>query len=261
PRAGVPVTAAVAVLLVVLAVVVGVTLRARATRPEVVDLAPATRSSARAADAGSSGGALPAGSSTGAGSSPGAGVSTGDGAGQAVGGPGGAGSGAVAVVGATGVRASGAGPAASAPVVVDVVGKVRRPGLVRLPPGSRVADAVAAAGGPTDAAALARINLARVLADGEQVVVPDADDPLPALPAAPAATSGPGGAARPSGPLDLNTATAADLDELPGVGPVLAGRIVEWRSQHQRFTRVDELAEVAGIGDKVLERLRPLVAV
>ncbi|MBI4941203.1 MAG: helix-hairpin-helix domain-containing protein [Actinobacteria bacterium] len=169
--------------------------------------------------------------------------------------------GAGPAVGAGAVRASGTGAASSGPVVVDVVGKVRRPGLVRLPAGSRVADAGAAAGGATDAAALPRINLARVLSDGEQVVVPDADDPLPAPPAAPAATSGPGGAARPSGPLDLNTATAADLDELPGVGPVLAGRIVEWRSQHQRFTRVDELAEVAGIGDKVLERLRPLVVV
>jgi competence protein ComEA len=121
---------------------------------------------------------------------------------------------------------------------------------------------VSAAGGPTDAAALARINLARVLVDGEQVVVPDSDDPLPAAPA----PGGPGGAgasaaAGAAGPLDLNAATAADLDGLPGIGPVLAGRIVAWRSEHGRFARVEELTEVAGIGDKVFERLRPLVRV
>jgi competence protein ComEA len=165
----------------------------------------------------------------------------------------------VGPVGATTARPS-EGATASAPVVVDVVGRVRRPGLVRLPAGSRVADAVAAAGGATDQAALPRVNLARVLSDGEQVVVPDADDPLPVPP--PVAASGAsGGSSAPTGPLDLNTATAADLDGLPGVGPVIAGRIVAWRAEHQRFTRVDELAEVAGIGDRVLERLRPLVRV
>ena len=81
----------------------------------------------------------------------------------------------------------------------------------------------------------------------------------PSGPAGPGGPSGTGAAA--SGPLDLNAATAADLDGLPGVGPVIAGRIVAWRAEHQRFTRVDELAEVAGIGDRMLERLRPLVRV
>ncbi len=142
-------------------------------------------------------------------------------------------------------------------VVVHVVGQVREPGLQRLPPGSRVADALAAAGGATRGADLARVNLARVLVDGEQVVVPAPGDPDP--PGAPAAGTGGGSGA--GAPVSLNTADLAGLDTLPGVGPVLAQRIVDWRSQHGRFTSVDELGEVSGIGEKLLERLRPLVTV
>ena len=142
-------------------------------------------------------------------------------------------------------------------VVVHVVGQVREPGLQRLPPGSRVADALAAAGGATRGADLARVNLARVLVDGEQVVVPAPGDPDP--PGAPAAGSGGGSGA--GAPVSLNTADLAGLDTLPGVGPVLAQRILDWRSQHGRFTSVDELGEVSGIGEKLLERLRPLVTV
>jgi competence protein ComEA len=154
----------------------------------------------------------------------------------------------------------GAAPPASASVpalvVVDVEGRVRRPGLVRLPAGSRVADAVRAAGGATAGAVLARLNLARVLVDGEQVLVPGPDDPVPAVGAGPA-----GSGAGPPAPLDLNSATVESFDTLPGVGPVLAGRIVAWRTEHGRFTSVDELGEVPGIGPKALERLRPLVRV
>lgn len=238
--AGVPVTAAVAVVLVVAAVVAGVLLRAGASRPQVVDVGARTVPATAAA-------AAPTGGLVVAGGSPG--VQPVGAAGQ----PTGTAPGAVATSGVSGA------------VVVDVVGKVRRPGLVRLPAGSRVADAIAAAGGATDRAALPRINLARPLSDGEQVVVPDADDPLPAPAPAPAGPGGPGGPSgtgtAAAGPLDLNAATAADLDGLPGVGPVIAGRIVAWRAEHQRFTRVDELAEVAGIGNRMLERLRPLVRV
>ena len=226
-RGGVPLGAAAAVVLVVAAVVAGVLLRAGTSRPQVVDVGSRSAPATAAAEA------PPSELFVGAVSSPVPRTATG----------------AVPTDGAT----------AAAPVVVDVVGKVRRPGLVRLPAGSRVADAIAAAGGPTDRAVLPRINLARLLADGEQVVVPDADDPVPSAPPALAATPGVTGPA--AGPLDLNSATAADLDGLPGVGPVIAGRIVAWRAEHQRFTRVDELAEVAGIGDRMLERLRPLVRV
>lgn len=162
---------------------------------------------------------------------------------------------------------AGGGVLATAPtptltqLVVDVEGRVRRPGLVRLAAGARVADAVRAAGGTIAGAALDRLNLARALADGEQVVVPaPGDPPAPAIPDGPAAAGGAGIAGgAPTAPVDLNTATAGALDALPGVGPVLAGRIVAWRAAHGRFTTVDELAEVPGIGPKALERLRPLV--
>ena len=132
-------------------------------------------------------------------------------------------------------------------VVVHVVGAVTAPGVVRLPFGARVIDAVAAAGGATDEADLARLNLARALVDGEQVVVPRPGDPDAV--AAPSADGGAGGL------VDLNTASLAQLDELPGVGPVLAQRIVDRRP----FTSVDELDEVSGVGPTLLERLRPLV--
>lgn len=134
-------------------------------------------------------------------------------------------------------------------VVVHVVGAVAAPGVVRLPVGSRVLDAVAAAGGPTGEADLARLNMARPLVDGEQVVVPRPGDPTLAPPATP------GGG--PAGLLDLNTATPAQLDQLPGVGPVLAQRIVDRRP----FASVDELDEVSGVGPTLLERLRLLVRV
>jgi competence protein ComEA len=161
-----------------------------------------------------------------------------------------------------GMLPPGAGPTgppsatAAAIVVVDVEGRVRRPGLVRLPAGSRVADAVRAAGGTGPGAVLTRLNLARVLVDGEQVLVPGPGDPVPA--AAPGAA---GGGSTPGSPLDLNAGTVESFDTLPGVGPVLAARIVAWRTEHGRFTSVDELSEVPGIGPKALERLRPLVRV
>ncbi|MGL5866891.1 MAG: helix-hairpin-helix domain-containing protein [Dermatophilaceae bacterium] len=147
--------------------------------------------------------------------------------------------------------------------VVHVVGQVRRAGVYRLPAGSRVSDAVAAAQGATTKADLARVNLARVVVDGEQVRVPAPGEPTTALPGAPpgspatAGSSAPGTTARAL--VSLNGADLAALDTLPGVGPVLAQRILDWRAEHGQFTSVDELGEVSGIGEKVLGHLRPLV--
>jgi competence protein ComEA len=137
-----------------------------------------------------------------------------------------------------------------AELVVHVAGKVARPGVLTLPPGSRVHDAVTAAGGATEAADLGGLNLARLLVDGEQVYVPGAGEaPRPA----------PAGAETGATVVNLNTATVEQLDALPGIGPVLAARIVDWRTEHGRFTAVEELGEVSGIGPAVLGRLRELV--
>lgn len=161
----------------------------------------------------------------------------------------------------------GASPAATVPaeVVVHVVGAVRRPGLVHLPAGSRVADAVDAAGGATSKAQLASVNLARVLVDGEQLIVQRrGGSMLLGAPAAATAAGASGGAATsasPTAPVDVNTATLEQLDGLPGIGPVLAQRILDWRAANGRFSTVDELGEVSGIGEATLSDLRPLVRV
>lgn len=149
-------------------------------------------------------------------------------------------------------------------VVVHVTGQVVEPGVVELPAGSRVVDAVRAAGGLTDEADRSSLNLARALVDGEQVWVGRPGDEPPAGWSPPATAGGAGagtaeGAGRP--PLDLNAAGQADLEELPGVGPVTAGHILAWRDEHGRFSRVDELLEVSGIGERTLAQLQPLVTV
>jgi competence protein ComEA len=144
---------------------------------------------------------------------------------------------------------------AGVPVVIDVAGLVATPGVYELPPGSRVIDALQAAGGAMPGVSTSGLNLARVLVDGEQIAVgipPASDASQPSTGAAP----GDGGT-----PLDLNTATEADLDALPGVGPVIAGRIVAWRDEHGPFTSVDELLEVSGIGTATLANIAPLVHV
>jgi competence protein ComEA len=138
-------------------------------------------------------------------------------------------------------------------VVVSVVGLVARPGLVTLPEGARVADALAAAGGLLPEADPASVNLAAVVSDGEQIAV---GVPGAAPPPAPA---GDGGAM--TGPLDLNAATAADLDALPGIGPVLAQRIVDHRDATGRFTSVEQLDDVPGIGPTTYAELSDLVRV
>lgn len=156
---------------------------------------------------------------------------------------------------------SGAGPAASASpaaeIVVDVAGEVRRPGIAVLDPGSRVIDAIRAAGGARRGVDLSTLNLARPLVDGEQVLVG-----VPPVPGA--ASMAPGGAASPgaaAAPLDLNTATSAQLEELPGVGPVTAEAIIAFRTEHGPFGSVEELLDVSGIGEATLAEIAPHVTV
>jgi len=139
---------------------------------------------------------------------------------------------------------------AVAQVVVDVVGAVRRPGLYHLRQGTRIADAVALAGGSTAKADLALVNLAAPLADGEQVVVPTRGS---------AAAGAAGGPASPSAPVDLNTATPEQLDALPGIGPATAAKIIAFRQAHGPFHSVDELDGVPGIGPARIEQLKGLV--
>jgi competence protein ComEA len=139
----------------------------------------------------------------------------------------------------------------AAQMYVDVVGAVRRPGLYRLARGARVADALARAGGPTRKAQLELVNLAAPVADGEQVVVPRRGTGIAVD----------GGAVGPtSGPVHLNTATLEQLDALPGIGPVTAQKILDYRQQHGAFSSVDELDAVPGIGPARLDQLKGLVA-
>lgn len=150
------------------------------------------------------------------------------------------------------VAATATSSAGTPALVVAVTGRVRRPGVVTLPAGARVIDAVKAAGGPSPGADLALLNLARKLADGELVVVgvPGAAEP--------AGSTEPGAAA---GKVNLNTATPEQLDALPGVGPVLAQRILDWRTANGPFRSVDQLREVTGIGDAKFGDLRGQVTV
>jgi competence protein ComEA len=157
-------------------------------------------------------------------------------------------------------HASGTAPPGTngAQVVVDVEGKVRRPGIVELPSGSRVVDAIRAAGGASRRRQLRTVNLARPLVDGEQILVgirTQATGPPPA-----ASTQGAAGSPPPQR-VDLNTATQDQLEALPQVGPVTAQAIIAWRTENGSFTSVDELLDVTGIGDKTLAQLRPYVYV
>jgi competence protein ComEA len=156
------------------------------------------------------------------------------------------------IVAPSSTTAAGAGPAART-IMVDVVGAVRRPGLYRLSEGARVADAVARAGGATRRAQLDLVNLAARISDGEQIVVPRRGAVAPS-------GGGGGGSAAPSGPVHLNSATLEQLDVLPGVGPVTAQKILDYRQEHGAFASVDELDAIPGIGPARLEQLRELVA-
>ena len=175
--------------------------------------------------------------------------------------------------GAPGTVASGA---AAGSVVVHVAGAVRHAGIVRLPLGDRVTDAVDGAGGATGEADLSRVNLARVLVDGERVYVPsvgEAEPPQTLDGVVGPAPDGTGGAAAggtgtgtgvgggPGAVVDLNTADQATLETLPGIGPSLAGRILAWRQEHGRFAAVEDLPDVSGIGDARFAELRDRVRV
>jgi len=147
---------------------------------------------------------------------------------------------------------------ATAPVTIHVAGAVLRPGVIELPGGARVGEALAAAGGARPDADLDAINLARVVSDGEQLHVPVAG--------APSSTEGTvGGGAVASawrdGVLDLNAATSDDLEQLPGIGPVLAQRIIDWRDEHGPFRETGELREVPGIGERTFQALADVIAV
>lgn len=181
-------------------------------------------------------------------------------------------------VSTTGARSSASpgvapSPGPDRPVVVSVVGLVHTPGLVTLAPGARIADALQAAGGAVNGADTIGLNMARPLDDGEQIVVGLA--PAPGQPTAlgssvatgttptsktPTPAPGPG-KPKQGQAVDLNTATVQELDALPGVGPVTAAAIVAWRQSNGRFTSVDQLADVEGIGPARLEKLRRLVRV
>jgi competence protein ComEA len=138
-------------------------------------------------------------------------------------------------------------------LVVAVTGMVHEPGLVRLPPGSRVADAIDAAGGVLPEADVGYLNLARKLTDGELVAV--------GIPPPPDSAVGPAGAGASGGKVNLNLATQAELETLPGVGPALAQRIINYRTDHGPFGSVTELRQVSGIGDVRFAELRELVTV
>ncbi|MDN4174384.1 helix-hairpin-helix domain-containing protein [Nocardioides sp. SOB77] len=157
----------------------------------------------------------------------------------------------------TSAASSGGAPVAE--VVVDVAGKVRRPGIVVLDTGARVVDALEAAGGARPGVDLSSLNLARVLVDGEQVLVGGAAaQPLPGPTGATGVTGTPG---TPTALVDLNAATPVELEALPEVGPVTAAAIVGWRDEHGGFTTVDELLEVDGIGEATLAQMRSFVTV
>jgi competence protein ComEA len=146
-------------------------------------------------------------------------------------------------------RAAEARAAPPAGLVISVIGRVRSPGLVTVPQGARVADVLRAAGGPEPGADVGALNLARKVADGEQLAV--------GIPA-PAAAPDPGSPAA-GGKVDLNTASVAQLDTLPGVGEVMAKRIVQWRTDHGGFTKVEQLRDVDGIGESKFQKLREQV--
>ncbi len=146
--------------------------------------------------------------------------------------------------------AASSAPSAGLPIFVHVLGAVERPGLYELADGARAVDAVAAAGGFTDVADQAGINLARFVTDGEQLRVPAVGETPPS---APGTTVG--------GLVNLNTADSATLETLPRVGPALAGRIIDWREANGGFGSIDDLKSVSGIGDKTFDGLKDLVTV
>lgn len=148
-------------------------------------------------------------------------------------------------------------PATGAIIFVHVLGAVRRPGLFELHDGARVIDVVAAAGGLLATADPAGVNLARPVGDGEQLYVPRLGEAQPGAP--PGAATAAGGAVAPAGKVNVNTASAAELETLPRIGPAMAQRIVDYRTKNGRFGTADDLRNVTGIGDKTFEGLKDLI--
>ena len=147
-------------------------------------------------------------------------------------------------------------------IVVHVVGAVKSPGVYRLASGVRVQDAIERAGGSTDEADIHRLNLALPIRDGQQIYVPKlSETEVPSVVDAQRPASGVAGPSLDASHINLNTATSEELQRLPRIGPVMAGRIIAYRQTHGRFSSVDELADVSGIGGKTLEQIRPLVVV
>lgn len=140
-------------------------------------------------------------------------------------------------------------------IMVYVSGAVQSPGVYELPDGARVDDAVKAAGGPTADADLARINLAKRLRDEEQIYVPRVGET--SLPVAPTGTTG----GSSGGKVNINMATVAELETLPGIGPALAQRIVDYRTAHGPFSRIEDIKKVSGIGDKLFERIKDQITI
>jgi competence protein ComEA len=147
-------------------------------------------------------------------------------------------------------------PTAGGELYVHVAGAVRRPGLMRVPEGARVAVALERAGGPTRRADLTLVNLAARLQDGQQILVPERGAPAGGAGGAPGPASGPAGAGATTPQVHLSTATIEQLDAVDGIGPTLAGRIIEFRDEHGGFRSLDELSRVDGIGEKRLATLR-----
>jgi competence protein ComEA len=178
----------------------------------------------------------------------------------------------VQMISSTSAAPGSAVPEPGGPIVVSIVGLVHKPGLVTVDAGARIADALTAAGGPLDGADLAGLNMARRVADGEQIVVGIAAAPGEPTVMGSSITSGQG-PAPPDAPttaendstagslIDLNTATVEQLDTLPGIGPVTAAAIIAWRDANGRFSSVDQLGDVEGIGPARLDKLRGLVHV
>ncbi len=164
-------------------------------------------------------------------------------------------------------------PAAAAPsatqLEIHVAGAVKKPGVVLLEPGSRVHDAIEAAGGVRKGVKTGTLNLAQPLSDGQQVFVASGQEESAVRSGSQGSggaetgtgASGASGAGTGAGPINLNTASAVELEQLPGVGPVMAGKIVDWRTSHNRFSAVSELQEIDGVGPKTYARLAPLVTV
>lgn len=143
-------------------------------------------------------------------------------------------------------------------VVVHVVGEVKEPGVYDLPANSRVTDAIEAAGGATKDADLTSINLARVLFDGEQIFIGNINSAA-APSTSSSSSSSSSSSTNPAGRININMANAAQLDQLPGISPVIAGRIVEYRNQNGPFRQLTDLKQVSGIGDAIYDKIKDLI--